>query len=541
MSSVTTRTRTRARRVDAHVLAREQREISISEFFVKNRHLLGFDSPTRALLMAVKEAVDNALDACEDAGILPEVAVDIEPKGGDVFRVAVQDNGPGIVDAQIGRIFGKLLYGSKFHALRQTRGQQGMGISAAGMYGQLTTGEPMRVLTRTGPRAPARELVLSIDTAKNRPKIHRRAVVDWDVPHGTRVEIELAGHHRHGQRSIAEYLRQIALANPHATIRLEDAGGERIVHPRTIRRRPPRPRAIAPHPHGVELGTLTAMLAHTRRRTLSGFLVHELSRIGARTAATILRAARLRPSMPPASVSREQARALHAAMAQAKVSAPPTDCLVPIGAALVSKSLQAQVDAAFYTALTRPPSVYRGHPFQVEVGIAYGHGGQAGEHDGRERLSADQPVRLFRLANRVPLLFQPGACAITQTVIDTNWHHYGLQQGKAALPLGPLAIFVHVASVWVPFTSEAKEAIAHYPEIEHELRLALQECGRRLARHLAESRRVREREERRARIERYVPHIASALQELLELDDSGRTAIAARLDAMLHAEESEPP
>jgi len=535
--------RAAARRVDAQMLARGQREISVSEFFQKNRHLLGFDSPARALLTVVKEAVDNALDACEEAGVLPDIGVEIEPVGADVFRVTVQDNGPGIVERQVGRIFAKLLYGSKFHALRQSRGQQGLGISAAGMYGQLTTGEPMRVLTRTSRRAPALEFLLSIDVAKNRPLVHRRSRVDWDVAHGTRVEIVLEGHHQHGQRSVAEYLRLTALANPHATIRYEDADGEHTTYPRTLRKRPPLPRRIAPHPHGVELGTLAAMLAQTRRRTLSGFLSHEFSRIGHKSAAAIVAAADrgLKGGTSPHALSREQTRALHRAMSTAKVSAPPTDCIVPIGEALLRRSLAARVDASFVTAVTRPPAVYRGNPFQVEVALAWGRATEGSPAADREHLAADSPARLFRFANRVPLLFQPGSCVTTQAVVDTNWHHYGVQQTKGALPIGPLAILLHVASVWVPFTSEAKEAIAAYPEIEHELHLALQECARRLQRHLGTVRQAHDRAVRRARIERFVPHVAAALQELLALDEAGRAAIVARLETALAADEGEDP
>src|SRR6186713_3338829 len=143
------------RRATAESMAAGQRDISVSEFFTKNRHLLGFDNPQKALLTAVKEAVDNSLDACEEAGILPELRVEIAELAENRFRVAVEDNGPGIVRPQIPKIFGKLLYGSKFHRLKQQRGQQGIGISAAGMYGQLTTGRPVRVVSRVGPRKPA--------------------------------------------------------------------------------------------------------------------------------------------------------------------------------------------------------------------------------------------------------------------------------------------------------------------------------------------------------------------------------------------------
>src|SRR5512140_1508856 len=191
--------------VTAESMAAKQRDISVSEFFAKNRHLLGFDSPRKALLTAVKEAVDNSLDACEEARILPEIEVRIEvagglkaveaapakaeakdgdkaaeaPKGPSVaqaerFIVTVTDNGPGIVADQIGRIFAKLLYGSKFHRLRMSRGQQGIGISAAGMYGRLTTGKPVKIISRTSDQKPAYLYEVHIDTRKNEPIIHKK-------------------------------------------------------------------------------------------------------------------------------------------------------------------------------------------------------------------------------------------------------------------------------------------------------------------------------------------------------------------------------
>ena len=172
------------RRSTATAMAARQREISVSEFFTKNRHLLGFDSPLKALLTAVKEAVDNSLDACEEAGILPEIAVEITNTGNGRFLMAVEDNGPGVVDTQIGKIFGKLLYGSKFHKLSQSRGQQGIGISAAGMYGQLTTGKPIIITSKPSPRKPAHYYELHIDTRKNNPEILKEEDVEWVQRHG---------------------------------------------------------------------------------------------------------------------------------------------------------------------------------------------------------------------------------------------------------------------------------------------------------------------------------------------------------------------
>ena len=175
----------------AETMAARQRDISVSEFFAKNRHLLGFDNPRKALLTAIKEAVDNSLDACEEADILPDIVVGAEDLGEDRFKIMIQDNGPGIVKKQIPNIFGKLLYGSKFHRLKMSRGQQGIGISAAGMYGMLTTGKPIEIDSRTAKNKPAHHFKIQIDTKKNRPEVVDDQEVIWDVEHGTRVAIEL--------------------------------------------------------------------------------------------------------------------------------------------------------------------------------------------------------------------------------------------------------------------------------------------------------------------------------------------------------------
>ncbi|MHC4520911.1 MAG: ATP-binding protein, partial [Planctomycetota bacterium] len=148
----------------AEDMARRQRDISVAEFFIKNRHLLGFDNPRKALLTTIKEGVDNSLDACEEGGILPEVKVAIAPaKDENRFVVTIEDNGPGILKKQIPKIFAKLLYGSKFHRLKMSRGQQGIGISAAGMYGQLTTGKPIAITSKTAKSRPAHHYQLEID------------------------------------------------------------------------------------------------------------------------------------------------------------------------------------------------------------------------------------------------------------------------------------------------------------------------------------------------------------------------------------------
>jgi DNA topoisomerase-6 subunit B len=534
-------------------MAASQREISVSEFFLKNRHLLGFDSPAKALLTTVKEAVDNALDACEEAGIVPEIWVEVAHSywRDTCYRVAVEDNGPGIVEGQIARIFGKLLYGSKFHKLSQSRGQQGMGISAAGMYGQLTSGEPMRILSRVAEEELASELIVSIDTKKNKPDIHRKKRVPWQRPHGTRVEVEMEGHYHQGPHSIGMYLKQTALANPHVTLHFQDPDGARLCFTRSTTQLPPRPVEIKPHPQGIELGLLIQMLSATRSHTLLHFLEDEFSRVGRKTAQQIVRQAgqRLSERSSPKRIAHAQASALYQAIKNTRVSAPRTDCLVPIGEERLTQGLHKELAADFYTVVTRPPAVYRGNPFVVEVGIAYGkpgrvslewdtdghlrktrHASKTADQDGQDQQDqqdqqaqigrADEPAHLVRFANRVPLPYQQAGCAITKAVTHLNWRTYGLLQPKGSLPIAPLVIVVHLASVWVPFTSEAKEAIASYPEILKELTLGLQECGRRLASYVRRGARLKHEYETRTYIEKYLPHVGLALQEILGLSEA---------------------
>jgi DNA topoisomerase VI subunit B len=510
------------KREDATSMAARQRDISISEFFTKNRHLLGFDNPQKALLTAIKEAVDNSLDACEEAGILPDLIVEISDLGEDRFRIAVEDNGPGIVQAQIPKIFGKLLYGSKFHRLKQQRGQQGIGISAAGMYGVLTTGKPVRVVSKIGPRKPAHLFEIAIDTQKNAPVVHKDVEIDWDKDHGTRVEIELEATYKKGRRSVDDYIEQTALANPHVTLRYIAPKEDVRVFERVAGELPVESKEIKPHPYGVELGILLRMMKDTASRNLRGMLSEDFSRVSPAVADQICRAAGLRPDADPRRLSTGQVELLFRAIPKVKIMAPPTACLSPIGEDLLEKGLQTRVPCDFATAVTRPPSVYRGNPFQIEVGLAYG--GQ---------LPADELMELYRFANRVPLQYQQAACAISKAVMTIDWKSYGLQQSRGALPTGPIVLSVHIASVWVPFTSESKESVASYPEIVKEIRLALMEAGRRLGAFVRHRRRVADEEKKRSYIEKYIPHIGDALQQILGLSNAKRNQTVEDLKTIL--------
>ncbi|MFH0868678.1 MAG: DNA topoisomerase VI subunit B [archaeon] len=459
------------KKVTAEELAGGLRAISVAEFFEKNRHLLGFDTLPRAMLTAVKEAVDNALDACEESKNLPEVFIQINELGATRYKIIVEDNGPGIVKDKIGPVFGKLLFGSKFVTFggKQGRGQQGIGISAAILYSQLTTGKPARIISKTRANQPACVVELKIDIKKNEPEIVTETTIDWNKEHGTRVELELEAKYMEKKASVVEYIMETAIVNPHATIIFIGPDGQKREFKRVTDKLPYKPETVKPHPHGIELGILLRMLKETKTRALRSFLTEEFDRVGAGTADEILKTAGLDPKIAPKFLTVEQADALIKSMHGTKVSAPSSVSLSPIGSELLKKTIEAEYNLEFAYAVTRQPEVYRGHSFIIEAAVGYG-----GE------LNKEEQLKLFRFANRVPLLYQQGACGFTKAVTQVDWKSYGLNQSAGNLPTGPAIILLHIASVWVPFTSESKDSLYPYPEIVKEAKLALQECGREM-------------------------------------------------------------
>ena len=502
--------------------AKKQREISISEFFTKNRHLLGFDNLLNALSTTIKEGVDNALDACEESDILPEIIVEIKQISEKRYKVIIEDNGPGIVKEQIPKIFGKLLYGSKFHKLSQTRGQQGIGISAAALYSQLTTGKPIKITSKISKNEPAHYYEIHLDTQKNEPEITKEEERDWNNHHGTKVEMEMEGKYQRGKRSVSEYMKYTAVSNPHAKLILIEPDGKKIEYPRATTNLPEKPKEIKPHPNGIELGILINMLKSTNSRTLQSFLTTDFSRIGSGTAKKICEFAKVYTNARPSRIAKQEADNLLQVMRKTKFVSPQTDCLSPIGEDLLKKSLQKEFDAEFYTTITRSPSVYRGNPFIVEAGLAYGG-----------TLDKESSAELIRFANRVPLQYQQSACAMSKSVKKTKWKQYGLRQSGDNLPIGPIVIIIHLASVWVPFTSESKEAIAHYPEIIKEIKLAIQECGRQLGKYLNRRYKSKEEERKKSYLEKYIPVIGEALKEILTLNDTEEKKIKEDLNFVL--------
>jgi len=493
----------------AHELAKKQKEISVAEFFERNKQILGFDTTTRSIITTVKEAVDNALDACEEAEILPDIHIEITQLEGDDYQIIVEDNGPGIVKRQIPHIFARLLYGSRFHALRQSRGQQGIGISAVVLYAQLSTGHPALVTSKIGTNLPAHQYELAIDTKKNLPEIISDNMLHWDKESGTQIRLIIKGKYvKNRKQSVYEYLKSTAIVNPHAQITFIEPDGEKIVFERVSTEIPPSPMEIKPHIYGMELGTFIKMARDTQTRKLTSFLRKDFSSISLDKAREIVKKSELNFMDKPQDISREDAKRILEESQKIKLMAPPLNCLSPIGEILIKRGLKKEtqeISPEFITTIQRVPQVYHGNPFLVETGIVYGG-----------KLPQDDQVSILRFANRVPLLYQQGDCVITRAVEKTDWRRYGLQQkGGRGIPYGPALFLIHVASTNVPFTSESKEAIASYEEIEKEIRLSLQQCARTMFRHLRKKERKSKAKDKFLLISKILPQIADKAAETL--------------------------
>jgi len=498
------------KKVTANDLAKKQKKISVAEFFEKNKHILGFGNPTRALVTSVKEAVDNSLDACEEADILPDIHVEI--KNGDddgETTLIIEDNGPGIVKKQIKHIFGRLLYGSRFHEIRQSRGQQGIGISAVVLYSQLSTGKHAIVTSKTNEDRPAHNMELAINTNKNRAEVINQQTAHWDKPQGTKFETYIIADYKRGRHYVYEYLQNTSIVNPHARISFKEPDGSEHLFERTTDQLPKKSESVKPHPHGVELGTLIKMAQQTKARKLTSFLKTEFSSMGNRATSDAIKKAGLDENLKPGEMTRNQFRELHRAFKKTKVMSPSTDCLSPISEILIKRSLRyetKEISPEFIVTSSRPASVYSGNPFKIEVGLVYGG-----------NLPKEESVRIMRFANRVPLLYQQGGCITTKAISSIDWRHYGLEQrGGKGIPSGPAILLVHVASTQIPFTSESKEAIADVEEIKKEVQLAFRECARNVRKHISKKKKREKTREKFDLITKILPEIAKKSAKMLD-------------------------
>jgi DNA topoisomerase-6 subunit B len=506
----------------AERMAQNQKQVAISEFFEKNKHFLGFDSLVRSLITAVKEAVDNSLDACEEARILPDIRVKVTKVDDkkNIIELQTEDNGPGIPKRSIEKVFGQLLFGSRFHAIRQSRGQQGIGITGVVMYSQLTTGRKTHVRSKIATETSAAVVDIGLDTRKNKATKTNEDREIWELPdgslkeHGLEITCRMKAKYQRGRQSVYQYLRMTSIVNPHADITFEDPDGEVHHWPRVTERLPRKVESIKPHPHGIHLGTLQRMCTEATDNRMTSFLYKNFSGVSTRAAKELLAAADIDEKAKPKSLKAESYRALIEAFQgerllngkPVKLLNPPTNCLSPIEELLIKKGLSKTIDSRFVTTMTRTPTVTQGNPFQVEVGLIFGDG-----------MAADKPVEVLRFANRVPLMYQQGGCLLTKAIESVDWRQYGLDQaGGRGVPKGPAAILVHLASTNVQFTSEAKEALADNEEVLDEVRKAMLEMGRGLRKHLEKKKKMAKTQEKFELVNDIIPAIAAKSAAILD-------------------------
>lgn len=478
---------------------------STAEYFSKNLQQVGFSSGTKAVLTTLKEAVDNALDACEDAGILPEIEIEIEKlgvgsgKGMDTIRVRVTDNGPGLPVEDVARVYGEYLASSKFGRGRCSRGQQGIGISAATTWAQITSAKGARVITKTSKMKEAVSCEIEVDIKKNLGVLKDKKTLKWDRPHGVSCEFIFDGRLQlNGEAGVLTYLTGTSLVNPHLKMTYKINDEAPVVLDRVSDEKISIPDAVAPHPHTMKLGEFLAHATLFGKSSLSTFLKTGFSRVSDQTLEEITKLGLKKVWLqePVNKLDQTQMKTVFTALQEVKLLAPSTKSVLSIGEESLSKSIRRLGEVDFFSVLSRKPTICDTKPVAVEVAIARLMNG-GGE--------ADDPIQLLRFANRVPLQFDKGACAITKAVETVNWKSYGLNQPKRSLPTGPYVIAVSVVSPFIKFKNASKETIDASDELVAEIRLALMQAGQRLSRFVNKEKREADLEKKRAHIEQFGP------------------------------------
>ena len=490
-------------------LDKEFKEHSVAEFFKKNKQMLGLYGKVRTLTMVVHEYVTNSLDACEETGILPNIDVKIDELGEEYYEVTVTDNGPGISKENVGKAFGKLLAGTKFHRMMQSRGQQGIGAAGCTMLSQMTTGKPSKVITGRD-NGKAFSLELTIDPKMNEPKMTNIKDLEKEF-RGTAIQAKFKGVlYRDSDQGPLEYLRRTAIANPHSQLSFRDPQGQKFVFKRTHNKIPERPEEIKPHPKGTTVDDILSYCKTTKGRTVSTFLTNDFDRMGQKGIEELKKRVHFDMNKDPKTLTWEESEEIIKAFKAIDFIAPSTDALRPIGEEQINLSLQSIVKPEFLTVLTRKPAVYAGgYPFQVEIAIAYG--GNAGKKVGEQT-----SMEIMRFANRVPLLFDAGNCALTKAIQTIDWKRYDIKDPETA----PVTVFVNFISVHIPYTGAGKQAIADEEEVLEEIRLALMQTGRKAGIYIAHKRREAENQQKRLMFYKYIPEICKALSTITKANET---------------------
>ena len=504
-------------------------EISASDFFYRNRDIAGFTNPSRAIFAAIRELVENSLDAAESLKIPPDVYVRLSFEGEaskdtQVYKLRVEDNGSGINPRFIPSAFGQVLFGSKYR-LKQMRGTFGLGGKMAVLYGQIMTHQPANVTSSTG-TAKTYSFKLMMDIQRNRPIIlDRKVLINKEQWRGTIVEFTLEGDYLRARSKILEYFKQTAMVNPYANLTFVDPKGRLYKFTRATTTMPDPPKETEPHPYGVDVELLQRLIHITPYKNMHDFLKYQFHRVGDITAQKFLvfsdltvascskhgklgykeinwtggpncfhcgQSLTLPPSKNPKKLTHKEIVKLMQNLKKFKEFLPPdASCLSPLGEDLLKAGIIKELNPEYLVVSQRKPSTYAGHPFIIEMGIAYG---------------GDVPKKnsfvIYRFANKIPLLYDEASDVSYRVITSMNWRRYKVS------PEMPIAIVVHICSTKVPYKTVGKEFIADRPEVRKEVANALREAGRQLHRFLSKREHV-DREKRRLSVfAKYLPRIA---------------------------------
>ena len=472
---------------------------STAEYFAKNLQQVGFSSATKAVLTTLKEAIDNSLDACESIGIQPELTVEVSRLGTgsqnntELIHIVVEDNGPGIDPEDLAKVFGEYLASSKFGKGQCSRGQQGIGISAATTWAQLTQAQGVKVLTKTKNMRKAVQALVEVDIKGNKGLLKKKETVDWEKPHGVRVEFKMDGRLQlNGEAGLITYLEGTTIVNPHLSLRYKLADQDWVNVERVSSDVPEIPAATKPHPHTMKLGEFMTFAGLFPKTTFGKFLKEGFSRITDQTLKDFVAGGLNKKilDMPINKMGDEYIKEAFKVIHKTELMAPSTKSVLFVGEDSLAKSIARLGQVDFLSVVTRKPRICDFKPVVVEVALARF----------LNRGEEDQPVQVLRFANRVPLQFDKSACAITQGIETVNWKSYGLNQPKDSVPLGSYVFAVSVVSPFIKFKNASKETIDASDELVEEIRRTLMQAGQKLSRHIR-------REHKEADLERKLQHI----------------------------------
>ena len=486
---------------------------STAEYFAKNLQQVGFSSATKAVLTTLKESVDNSLDACEEAGIAPHIKIKIKKEGvgssknTDLISIVVEDNGPGLEEKNIQRVFGEYLASSKFGRGRCSRGQQGIGISAATTWAQLTNAKGVHVISKTKNSNKAVSVTVNMDIKNNKGILKNKQTVSIDKKQGLKVEFFIDGRVQlKGEGGLITYLEGTVLVNPHLELEYQLLDQELRKIPRVSDFVPKAPPASLPHPHTMKLGEFLQHVSLYGRITLKKFLKTAFSRVSDGSVKEMVKAG-LSPALLKKtlnSIGEKDHKTIFSILHNMALPKPSSKSVLSVGEEGLAESIHRLGDIDFFSVITRKPKICDYKSVVVEVAIARLN------VSGRD----EDSIQLLRFANRVPLQFDKASCAITKSVESVNWRAYGLSQSKKSLPSGPYVFAVSVTSPFIKFKNASKETIDASEELVEEIRLALMQAGQKLKRHIRKEKNTADLFRKKEYIEKFAPILIQKIKDI---------------------------